>query len=331
MHKPPHPIRSKRYLLGLLSAIMMYPLQQAQAQNSWPERPIRLIVSFPVGGIADSIARVIAPYMAQMLGQPVTVDNRPGANGNIGIAEAVRAPQDGHTLLLTSGASISINPLIYGALPFNPQTDLVPIAALARVHLFLNTTPSVPATSVAEFIAYLQARPGELSYGSPGQGSSPHLAGEMFKRLAEVDALHVPYRGASPALNDILGGHLQFWFDPGVGLKQVDAGKLKMLAIGSPQRSALYPGIPTLAESGMPGFDADSLFGLYAPAGTPASIIQAVDASIASALQQQRVIDSIYSLGATPTPMDRQAFINHHAREQARFASLIEDVGLKVY
>lgn len=330
MHNPPHPMRSKRHLLGLLSAIAMYPLQQAHAQNTWPERPIRLIVSFPVGGIADSIARAITPHLSQTLGQPVTVDNRPGANGNIGIAEAVRAPQDGHTLLLTSGASISINPLIYRSLPFNPQKDLAPIAALARVHLFLAVTPSVPATSVAEFVAYLQAHPGALFYGSPGQGSSPHLAGEMFKRAAKVDALHVPYRGAAPALQDLLGGHLQFWFDPGVGLKQVEAENLRMLAIGSLQRSSLYPDIPTLAESGLPGFDADSLFGLYAPAGTPAPVIEAISTSIASAMEQLSVINSIRSLGATPTRMDRQAFISHHAREQARFASLIEDVGLKV-
>lgn len=332
MHTSTPPLRGKRHLLGLLLAACIYAptSTQAQTQADWPQRPIRLVVNFPAGGTADALARAIAPTMAQMLGQPVVVENRPGANGNIGTAEVVRAPKDGYTLLLSSGGAISINPLIYRTLPFNPQKDLEPIAALARVHVFLTTNTSVPAASVAEFIQYMQARPGELSYGSPGQGSSPHLAAEMFKRMAKVDALHVPYRGAAPALSDVLAGHLQFWFDPGTGLKHMDTGKLRMLAIGSPQRSQLYPNIPTLVESGLPGFDADSLFGVYAPAGTPASIIDAVRTGIATALEQKSVLNVIHSLGATPAPMDRQEFITHHATEQARFADLIEDVGLKV-
>ncbi len=303
----------------------------ATAADKWPDRPIRLIVNFAPGGAADVMGRAISPTMSQELGQSVVVDNKPGANGNIGIGETVRAPKDGYTLLLSSGGGISINPLIYSKLPFNPEKDLTPVAAVARVHVFLETSPSLPVSNVQDFVRYLQANPGKLSYGSPGPGSSPHLAGEMFKRAAKVDAIHVPYKGAGPALTDVLSGQLQYWFDPGPGLKQVEAGKLKLLAIGSPHRSPLYPKVPTLAESGLPGFDADTLFGIYAPAGTPATVVEAVRASVIKALEQKNVVEVIQGLGATPEPhMSRQDFVNHHAKERARFAPLIKEIGLKV-
>ena len=303
----------------------------AMASDKWPERPIRLVVNFAPGGAADVMGRAISPTMSQVLGQSVVVDNKPGANGNIGIGETVRAPKDGYTLLLSSGGGISINPMIYSKLPFNPEKDLIPVAAVARVHVFLETNPSLPVSNVQDFIKHLQANPGKLSYGSPGPGSSPHLAGEMFKRAAKVDASHIPYKGAGPALTDVLSGQLQYWFDPGPGLKQVEAGKLKLLAIGSPQRSPLYPKVPTLAESGLPGFDADTLFGIYAPAGTPASVVEAVRASVLKALEQKNVIEVLQGLGSTPEPnMSRQSFVDHHAKERVRFAPLIKAIGLKV-
>ena len=303
----------------------------AMASEKWPDRPIRLVVNFAPGGAADVMGRAISPTMSQVLGQSVVVDNKPGANGNIGIGETVRAPKDGYTLLLSSGGGISINPMIYSKLPFNPEKDLIPVAAVARVHVFLETNPSLPVSNVQDFIKHLQANPGKLSYGSPGPGSSPHLAGEMFKRAAKVDASHIPYKGAGPALTDVLSGQLQYWFDPGPGLKQVEAGKLKLLAIGSPQRSPLYPKVPTLAESGLPGFDADTLFGIYAPAGTPASVVEAVRASVLKALEQKNVIEVLQGLGSTPEPnMSRQAFVDHHAKERVRFAPLIKAIGLKV-
>ncbi|QXZ09425.1 tripartite tricarboxylate transporter substrate binding protein [Comamonas sp. Y33R10-2] len=303
----------------------------AVASEKWPDRPIRLIVNFAPGGAADVMGRAISPTMSQVLGQSVVVDNKPGANGNIGIGETVRAAKDGYTLLLSSGGGISINPLIYSKLSFNPEKDLIPVAAVARVHVFLETNPSLPVSNVQDFIKHLQANPGKLSYGSPGPGSSPHLAGEMFKRAAKVDASHIPYKGAGPALTDVLSGQLQYWFDPGPGLKQVEAGKLKLLAIGSPQRSPLYPKVPTLAESGLPGFDADTLFGIYAPAGTPAPVVEAVRASVLKALEQKNVIDVLQGLGSTPEPnMSRQEFVDHHAKERVRFAPLIKEIGLKV-
>jgi len=331
MHKTTPFSRWRRLgLLALLGATASVPALAQKAGDKWPERPVRLVVNFAPGGAADVLARAITPTMSQVLGQSVVVDNKPGAGGNIGISETVRAPKDGYTLLLSSGGAITINPMIYSKLAFNPEKDLTPVAAVARVHVFLETNPAVPATNVAEFIKHLKANPGKLSYGSPGQGSSPHLAGEMFKRMAGVDAVHAPYKGASPELSDVISGQLQFWFDPGPGLKQVEAGKLRLLAIGSPHRSPQYPNVPTLAESGLPGFDADTLFGIYAPTGTPESVIEAVRTAVAKALEQKNVNDVILTLGATPAPLSRKAFIDHHATERERFGELVKAIGLKV-
>lgn len=260
----------------------------------------------------------------------IVVDNRPGANGNIGAGEVAKAPNDGYTLLLSSGGAISINPLIYAKMAFSPEKDLVPVAAAARVLVFLETHPSVPATTIQEFIAHLKANPGKLNSGSPGQGSSLHLAGEMFKRLAGVDAVHIPYKGAGPALTDLLGGQLQFWFDPGPGLRHVKEGKLKLLAVGSPKRSPQYPDLPTLSESGLPGFDADTLFGMYAPAGTPPVVVNRVHEEVGKALQQPVVVDAIKALGAEPAVMSHKEFVDHHAKERERFSALIKDLGLRL-
>jgi tripartite-type tricarboxylate transporter receptor subunit TctC len=185
-------------------------------------------------------------------------------------------------------------------------------------------------TNVQEFIAYARANPGKLSFGSPGQGSSPHLAGEMLKRMAKIDATHVPYKGAGPALTDVLGGQLQFWFDPGPGLKHVKDGKLKLLAVGSSKRSPMFPEVPTLAEAGLAGFDADSLFGIYAPAGTPPAVVTRLHAEINKALQVAAVTDAIKLLGAEPAPMSREEFLERHVRERERFGGLVKGLGLKV-
>lgn len=298
--------------------------------QDWPNKPVRLVVNFAPGGAADVLARAIAPTVSEHIGQTVLIENKPGAGGNIGAAEVARSAKDGYTLLMSSGGAISINPLIYGKMSFDPAKDLTPIAPVARIHLYLETHPSVPVNSVKEFIAYLKANPGKLSYGSPGPGSSPHLAGEMFKRAAQVDAIHIPYKGAAPALTDMLSGQLQFWFDSGTGLKHVEAGKLKLLATSSSKRSPQYPDLPTLAESGLPGFDADTLFGLYAPYDVPPAVIQKVSEGVQKALVKPEVVKIIEGLGATPEPMARNLFIKHHDIERQRFEGLIKAIGLKV-
>jgi tripartite-type tricarboxylate transporter receptor subunit TctC len=318
----------RRIGLALLSSLLL--TAPAWAQPSWPAKPIRLVVNFAPGGAADVIARALGPQLSQALQQPVIIDNKPGAGGNLGSGEVAKSPNDGYTLLMSSGGAITINPLIYSNMGFNPEKDLVSVAAVSRVLVFLEANPSLPVTNVQEFIAYARANPGKLSFGSPGQGSSPHLAGEMLKRMAKIDATHVPYKGAGPALTDVLGGQLQFWFDPGPGLKHVKDGKLKLLAVGSSKRSPMFPEVPTLAEAGLAGFDADSLFGIYAPAGTPPAVVTRLHAEINKALQVAAVTDAIKLLGAEPAPMSREEFLERHVRERERFGGLVKDLGLKV-
>src|SRR5690606_11798825 len=228
--------------------------------------PVKVVVGFPPGGAADQIARLIATPLGEALGQSVVVENRPGANGNLAGDTVAKSPADGYTLLLSSGGMVSVNPHIYARMAFDPVKDLTPVASAARVAVYLMVRGNLEVNNVKDFIAYVKARPGRLSYGSAGNGSSPHLAGEMFKSQAGLFAVHVPYRGAAPALNDLLGNQIDFYFDPGIGLQHARSGRLKLLAVGSNKRSPLFPDVPTLDEAGLKGFDADTVFGFYAPA-----------------------------------------------------------------
>jgi tripartite-type tricarboxylate transporter receptor subunit TctC len=317
----------RRLLLAMLAA---FAATGGAVAQSYPAKPIRLVVNFAPGGAADVIARAVGPALSESLKQPVIIENKPGANGNLGSAEVAKSPNDGYTLLMSSGSAITINPLIYTKMPLDPEKDLVPVAALARVLVYLETHPSVPVNNLREFIAHMKANPGKLSYGSPGQGSSPHLAGEMFKRMAGVDAAHVPYKGAGPAINDLVAGQIQFMFDPGPGLKMVKDNRLKLLAIGSPKRSPQYPDVPTLSEAGLAGFDADSLFGIYAPTGTPEAVVTRLNTEISKALAQPNVANAIRALGAEPAPMSLADFKGHHVKERERFGGLVKDIGLKL-
>ncbi|HEY9279200.1 MAG TPA: tripartite tricarboxylate transporter substrate-binding protein [Eoetvoesiella sp.] len=243
-----------------LAAAGLLCASPAALAQTWPNKPVKVIVNFPPGGAADQIARAVTMPLSEVLGQPFVVENRAGAGGNIGGEIAARAPADGYTFLMSSGGMVSINPLIYSNMSFNPVKDLTPVAAAARVPVYLEVNPSVPVNNAKEFIAHLKANPEKLTYGSPGVGSSPHLAGELFTEKADVTALHVPYKGAAPAMQDLLGSQINFMFDPGIGLQNVQAGKLKLLAVGSMKRSSLFPDVPTLHEVGLSNFDADSYF-----------------------------------------------------------------------
>ncbi len=253
--------------LGLM-ALAAAPAALAQA---WPDKPLKVVVGFPPGGAADQIARLVSTPLAAALGQPVVVENRAGANGNIAGDAVAKAPADGYTLLMGSGGMVSVNPHIYPRMPFDPAKDLVPVASAARVLVYLMGKPTLEANNVQDLIKLIKANPGRLVYGSAGNGSSPHLAGEMFKSQAGLFAVHVPYRGAAPALTDLMGNQIDYYFDPGIGLSHAKAGRTKLLAVGSMKRSPLFPDVPTLDEAGLKGFDADSVFGFYAPAGTPSA------------------------------------------------------------
>ena len=304
-------------LLGLLATI-------ASAQP-WPAKPIKVVVNFPPGGAADQIARVIGQPLSEALGQPVVIENRAGANGNLGGEAVAKSAPDGYTLLMSSGGMVSVNPHIYARMSFDPIKDLTPVAAAARVLVFLVVKPSLPVDNVQQFLAYTKANPGKLTFGSAGNGSSPHLAAEMMKSQAGLFAVHVPYRGAAPALQDLLAGQLDFYFDPGIGLNQVRAGKLKLLAVGSPKRSPLFPQVPTLDEAGLKGFDADTVFGFYAPAGTPPDVVSRLNREINRTLGLPAVRDRIQALGGESLVISAPEFAAKASEDSARFGAIIRE------
>jgi tripartite-type tricarboxylate transporter receptor subunit TctC len=316
MHAP-----SRRLLLA--AACLFMPL--LAAGQAYPSKPIRVVVNFPPGGAADVIARTIAQPLQEALGQTVVVENRGGSGGNLGGDAVAKSPADGYTLLMSSGGMVSVNPHIYAKMPFDPVKDLVPVAAAARVSVYLVVRPNFPASTVQEFLAHLKANPGKLSYGSPGNGSSPHLAAEMMKSQAGVFAVHVPYRGAAPALNDLLAGQIDFALDPGIGLPHVQAGRLKLLAVGSPRRAAAFPNVPTLEEAGLAGFDADTVFGFYAPAGTPPEVIERLNREINRILGTAPVKDRIGALGGVPAPMTPAQFAAKAQDDSKRFGAIVRE------
>ncbi|MBE7369332.1 Bug family tripartite tricarboxylate transporter substrate binding protein [Ramlibacter pallidus] len=314
----------------LAAAVAACALPGLTLAQAFPSKPVRVIVSFPPGGAADQIARAVSEPLSQALGQPVVVENRAGANGNIAGDFVAKQAADGHTLLMSSGGTVSINPHLYDRMPFDPTKDLVPVAAAARVLVFLEVNPQkVPSNNAREFLAHLKANPGKLSYGSPGNGSSPHLAGEMMKVQGNVFATHIPYRGAAPAMQDLLGGQIDFMFDPGIGLQHVKSGKLKLLAVGSPKRSPQFPDVPTLDEVGLKGFDADTFFGFYAPGGTPPAVVARLNTEINKVLRSPAFQQRMDAIGAIPAPMSPQEFGDRGQADSKRFGQLIRERKIK--
>jgi tripartite-type tricarboxylate transporter receptor subunit TctC len=306
----------------LLAALSLSTVALAQA---WPTKPVKLVVNFPPGGAADQIARAIGTPLAEALGQPVVVENRGGANGNLGGEMVARSAADGYTLLMSSGGMVSVNPHIYARMPFDPAKDLTPVASAARVLVFLVAKNELPVNNIQEFLAHVKANPGRLSFGSAGNGSSPHLAAEMMKSQAGLYAVHVPYRGAAPALQDLLAGQIDFYFDPGIGLNQVRAGKIKLLAVGSLKRSPLFPQVPTLEEAGLKGFDADTVFGFYAPTGTPAEVVARLNREINRILGTPAVKERIQALGGEALPLSPAEFGARALDDSRRFGSIIRE------
>ena len=294
--------------VALLTVAAVVIPQGALAQGAWPNKPIRLIVNFPAGGSPDIVARAVGTPLAAALGVPIVVDNRAGAGGIVGTDAAAKAAPDGYTFLVSSGSNMSIVPLLSAKLPYNPERDIVPVAAGARLELFLVVRADLPFNTYADFIKYAKANPGKLTYGTPGNGTSPHIAGEMLKSQAGIYSVHIPYKGSGAVLQALLGGQLDYSFDPGIAFQHIKTGKLKLLAMGSAKRSPLYPNTPTLAELGLKGFDAGTTHGFWAPAGTPRAIVDRVNAEINKALLMPAVADAIKALGADPTPMSPAQF-----------------------
>ena len=294
---------TKRTLMRATAGALLLlaaPLSMAQA---WPARPIRLVVPFPPGGLIDNMARLVGSRLSQELGQPVVIDNKPGAGGNVGAAEVARAPADGYTLLMASPA-LTISPAVYKNLPYQPS-QLAPVALLGRVPNVLLVNPASGIGKVQDLVGRAKAKPGQLNYASNGNGTSLHLSAELFKRRSETFITHVPYRGAAAAITALLSGEVDMMFDnlPSANV-QIQAGKLRALAVTTAQRSTALPDVPTLAEAGMDGFNVSAWFGVAAPAGLPAPVATRLADALQKVVQQPEVAAAMQRQGADPAFMD---------------------------
>ena len=322
----------RRTLLAALAASLAAALAPvAFAQPAYPTKPIRIVVPFPPGGTTDILARAAAQKMTEAWKEQAVVDNRPGAGGNIGAELVAKAPADGYTLLMGTVGTHAINASLYAKMPYDHVKDFAPVILVAAVPNVLVVHPSVPATTVAELIAYAKANPGKLNFASSGSGTSIHLAGELFKVMAGVQMTHVPYKGSAPAIADLLGGQVQLMFDnlPSA-LPQIRAGKLRALAVTSSQRAAALPDVPTIAESGLPGYEASSWFGLLAPAGTPADIVAKINGEVARWLASPEAKEKLLAQGANAAGGTPEDFARHIATETAKWQKVVRESGAKV-
>lgn len=303
-----------------LPALLAPALASAQA---WaPQQPLRFVVPFAPGGATDIVARVLAEPMGARLGQPVAVENRTGAGGNVGVEHVVRSTADGHTILMGTTGTLTINPHLYSNMGFNPLTDLAPVSlAFATDHVLI-VNPGVPAQTAQEFLALVRAQPGRLSYGSGGNGTSTHTVAELFKLVARVDIQHVPYRGSAPALNDTVAGNVQVMLDQiASALPMIQAGRVRALAVTGARRHAAMPNVPTMAEIGLPAAEASSWGAVMAPANTPAPVIQRLNAVVRESLGLPAVRDRLTQVGAdalTSTPEELASYLRAETEKWGR-------------
>ncbi|MBS0291049.1 MAG: tripartite tricarboxylate transporter substrate binding protein [Proteobacteria bacterium] len=302
----------------------------ALAQN-YPTKPVTIVVPFAPGGTTDILARIVGQGLTSELGQPVIVDNRAGAGGNIGASLAAKAPADGYTLFMGTVGTHAINQALYKKMPFDPVKDFAPISRVATVPNLLVANPKEPYKTVKELIAYAKQHPGKVTFGSPGSGSSPHVSGELFKSMTGTELLHVPYKGSAPAMTDLLGGQISIMFDnmPSA-IQHVRSGKLRPIAVTTAKRSPELPDVPTIAESGVPGYEAMSWFGMFAPSGTPKPVLDKLSAALIKVLNQPDVKKKIAEQGGdvvAETPAQFAAFIKS---ETAKWGKVVKDSGATV-
>lgn len=302
----------------------------ALAQDAWPQHVVKIVCNYPPGSSPDALVRPVAAELQAALRQSFVIENRAGASGNIGADMVAKAPADGYTFLMTAGSVISTNPYLFTNMPYDPYKDLAPVAALARLNLFLIARKDFPANSVKEFLAYLKAHPGKVTYGSAGNGTGMHLAGELLNAMAGVSTVHVPYKGSSPALQDLLAGTIDFYFDPGIALNHAKSGRLKLLAIGAPKRSPLYPDIPSLDEIGLTGFDSGTTHAMYAPAHTPTPVIATLNREINTILGGVKIREQFANLAADPTPMTPVQLNDLQREDGKRYGALIRERNITI-
>ena len=318
-------LHRRLYCALVLAAVACAP---ALAQSAWPTKPIRIVVTFPPGGAPDTLARILADKWSA-LGQPITVDNKPGAGGNIGADNVAKSPADGHTLVIGTVGTHAINQALYDKMPYNNVRDFTPISFLAATPNLLVVNKNVPASNVKELVELAKKQP--LTFGSSGSGTSIHLSGELFNTLAGVKMTHIPYKGRAQAIPDLVGGRITMIFDnmPSA-LPLVQAGELKAIAVTSAQRSPAAPNIPTIAESGLPGFEATSWFALLGPANIPRDVQMKINAETLKVLAMPDVKQKLATLGLEPNPGTPEALATLIAQETAKWAKVVKESGAKL-
>jgi tripartite-type tricarboxylate transporter receptor subunit TctC len=321
-------------LLFLLAVVLVVlaPTTAAasSAEERYPERPIRLVVPFPPGGGVDQVARIFAPRLNALLGQPVIVENRGGGGGAIGATNVARADADGYTLLLGTASTHGTNPAVQSSLPYDPVADFAPVSLLMETPYVLVANQGLPFSTFKEFAAYVRANPGKLNFGTFGNGSSNHLAAELYKALSGADIVHVPYRGAAPAMADLLSGQIDIMFDTlPSSLPHIQTGKLKLLGVGGAKRSRLFPDVPTIAESGVKGYESGTWFAVWAPARTHEAIVQKLSRAFTQVLAEPEVREQFLSIGQEPIGSGSKELGEQVKTEVERWKALVRDRGLK--
>ncbi|MEW6450249.1 MAG: tripartite tricarboxylate transporter substrate binding protein [Pseudomonadota bacterium] len=313
----------------ILSALAVFVSASAQAQN-YPDRPIKLIAPFPAGGLADVLARAVGDEMSKSLGQPVIVENRAGAGGNNGADAAAKSTPDGYTLLMSSAGILTANPFLYSKMPFDAETAFIPISNVAEMPMILVVNPKVSAQNLKELVALAKAEPNKLNFGSPGIGTTGHLGLAMFMHAAGVQITHVPYRGAAPAITDLIAGQIDGVVDnPPTVISHIEGGRLRPLAVAAKQRMTLLPNIPTAAEAGVANYEANSWFGIAAPAGTPAPIVARLAKEIAAAVRTPAMQERFAKSGARLVGDTPEQFAAQIKAERAKWGEIIKAANIK--
>jgi tripartite-type tricarboxylate transporter receptor subunit TctC len=318
-------------LAAVAIALAMMGLCHPVVAATFPDHPVRIVVPFPAGGSNDVVARFLGMKLYEVWGQQVIIDNRPGAGGNIGAEMVARSVPDGYTLLLTAPGPLAVNQSLYPHLPFDPMADFAPVALVASVQIVLAVNPEIKATNVRELIALAKNSPGKINFGSSGYGSTNHLAGELFKKLAGIDIVHVPYRGAAPAMNDLVSGQIPMLFDNMPAIHpQALAGAIRPLAVAGASRSPLFPELPTMAEAGVPGFEASSWFGLVAPAKTPPEVMKILTDAVMKVLRDPDIAKKLADVGAEPGSLSGSEFGAYLHSEADKWGKVVKDANVVI-